>query len=374
MLQIEEIRTLAEFEKLRDEWRELQGAARAESIFLSHTWLSVCARCLSVGQQLLILLLRREGKLVGAAPLVQENVRVRHLPATQIHFLSNALTPFVDFLLIDPEEGLQAILKHFREVRTNWELLSLSKIREDSPHREWLERMLARRDAIYRKTTTGWTPYLRIEGSWDSFYQSKSAKFKKTRRSVTNKVERLGPVKVELLTRPEEAAAGLEVMFAVSERSWKRNQGTDLLAPHFEREFFSHLTRVASSEGWLRLWLLKLEDRPLASEYHLDDHGTEYALRAQYDEEYSSCSPGNYLDTYIVRYLFENGCRRYDMGPGAVDYKLAWTESGYHCHVVELYNSRLYPQIVGRMETSWIPAIKASAFGRWIARRQRSRS
>jgi len=370
MLQIEEIRNLADFEKLRDEWRDLQKAARADSIFLSHAWFLTCGRCLSAGQRLLILLLRRDGQLVGAAPLLEQGTRVRHLPATQVGFLSNAITPFADFLFLDSDEGLRAVLKHFRERRTNWELLSLSRMREDSPNRVSLERMLSQNQETQRVTVTGRTPYLQIEGSWESFYQSKSPKFRKTRRSVTNKVERLGSVKVECLMRPEEAALGLELMFAVSERSWKRKQGSDLLAHDFEREFFTQLTRVASSEGWLRLWLLKHEGRPIASEYHLVDHGTVYGLRAQYDEEYSSCSPGNYLDLHIVRYLFENGYRRYDMGPGAVDYKLAWTESDYCCYGVELYNHRLYPQIVGRMETSWIPAIKASAFGRWLARLQ----
>lgn len=374
MLQIEEIRTLAEFEKLRDEWRELQESARAESIFLSHAWFLVCSRCLSAGEELLILLLRRDGRLVGAAPLIRQRVSVRHLPLTQIAFLSNALTPFADFLLVDPDEGLHTILKHFQTVQTAWGRLSLSKMREDSPHRRLLEPMLGLQKATWRTAIIGSTPYLRVGGSWESFYQSKSPKFKKTRRSVTNKVERLGQVKVERLMHPEDTGAGLEEMLGVSERSWKRKHGADVLDPGFERRFFTELTRVASSEGWLRLWLLRHEDRPLACEYHLDDHGTVYALRAQYDEEYSSCSPGNYLDTHIVRYLFESGCTCYDMGPGAVDYKLAWTESSYNCFVVELYNSGLYPQIVGRMETSWIPAIKASAFGRWLSRRRGSRS
>lgn len=372
MLQIEEIRTLAEFEKLRDEWRDLQKAARADSIFLSHAWLLTCARCFSAGQQLLILLLRRDGQLVGAAPLLEQSTRVHHLPAMQISFLSNAITPFADFLLIDPEEGLQVILNHFRAARTNWDLLSLNKMREDSPHRDLLQRMLSQKKETHRVTVTGRTPYLQINDSWEAFYRSKSPKFRKTRRSVTNKVERLGRIEVELLTRPEETASGLEEMFAVSERSWKKKQGKDLLTHEFEREFFTQLTHVASGEGWLRLWLLKHEDRPIASEYHLVDHGTVYGLRAQYDEEYSPCSPGNYLDMHIVRYLFENGCSRYDMGPGAVEYKRAWTESDYRCYDVELYNRRLYSQIVGRMETSWIPAIKASAFGRWLARRKES--
>ncbi len=369
MLQIDEIRTLREFEALRDTWRELQEAAGARSIFLSHEWFLVCAHCLMQGQQLLVLVLRRGGRPVGAVPLLSQRVRLRHLPARQIGFLENPLTPFVDFLLTEPEEGLAAVLGYFRETRTDWDLLSFAKLRQDSPHLELLPRVLDRQRQTFRVVTVSQTPFLRIQQSWEDFYQSKSQKFKKTRRSVANRIERLGPVTVELLRRPAETARGLEQLLEVSQQSWKRQQAVDLLTPEFERKFFIQLTRVASEAGWLRLWLLKKGEEVLAAEYHLDDHGTVYALRAHYDGAYAASSPGAYLDTKIVRHLFENGCALYDMGPGMVDYKLAWTDSVYRCYGVEIYNQKPYSQLLGRLEARWIPALKASPLGRWLEKR-----
>jgi len=233
MLQIDEIRTLREFEALRDTWRELQEAAGARSIFLSHEWFLVCAHCLMQGQQLLVLVLRRGGRPVGAVPLLSQRVRLRHLPARQIGFLENPLTPFVDFLLTEPEEGLAAVLGYFRETRTDWDLISFAKLRQDSPHLELLPRVLDRQRQTFRVVTVSQTPFLRIQQSWEDFYQSKSQKFKKTRRSVANRIERLGPVTVELLRRPAETARGLEQLLEVSQRSWKRQQATDLLTPEF---------------------------------------------------------------------------------------------------------------------------------------------
>src|SRR5712692_6801917 len=271
MLQIDEIRTLREFEALRDTWRELQQAAGARSIFLSHEWFLVCAQCLSPSQQLLVLVLRREGRPVGAVPLLSQRVRVRHLPARQIGFLENPLTPFVDFLLTEPEQGLRAVLGYFREIRTDWDVLSLGKLREDSPHPELLRRLLGQRGQTFRVLTVSQTPFLRIQQSWEEFYQSRSQKFKKTRRSVANRIERLGPVTVELLRHPEESARGLVQLLEVSKRSWKRQEASDLLTPEFERKFLGQLTRMVSEVGWLRLWLLIKGEDVLAAEYHLED-------------------------------------------------------------------------------------------------------
>jgi len=369
MLQIDEIRTLREFEALRDTWHELQQAAGARSVFLSHEWFLVCAQCLSPSQQMLVLVLRREGRPVGAVPLLSQRIQVRHLPATQIGFLENPLTPFVDFLLTEREEGLRTVLGYFRETHTDWDVLSLGKLREDSPHLDLLRRLLGHQRQTFRVLTVSQTPFLRIQQSWEEFYQSKSQKFKKTRRSVANRIERLGPVAVELVRRPEECARGLEQLLEVSQRSWKRQQATDLLTPEFERKFLGQLTGVVSNAGWLRLWLLKKGEDVLAAEYHLDDHGAVYALRAHYDDAYAASSPGAYLDTMIVRHLFENGCTLYDMGPGRVDYKLAWTNSVYCCYSLEIYNQTFYSQLLGRLETRWIPALKASPLGRWLEKR-----
>src|SRR6266852_2258620 len=308
MLQIDEIRTLREFEALHATWHELQQAAGARSVFLSHEWFLVCAQCLSPNQQMLVLVLRREGRPVGAVPLLSQRIQVRHLPATQIGFLENPLTPFVDFLLTEREEGLRTVLGYFRETHTDWDVLSLGKLREDSPHLDLLRRLLGHQRQTFR-------------------------------------------------------------VLEVSQRSWKRQQAADLLTPEFERKFLGRLTGVVSNAGWLRLWLLKKGEDVLAAEYHLDDHGAVYALRAHYDDAYAASSPGAYLDTMIVRHLFENGCTLYDMGPGRVDYKLAWTNSVYCCYSLEIYNQTFYSQLLGRLETRWIPALKASPLGRWLEKR-----
>ena len=370
---IEEVRTLAELEKLQAEWEELQATAGAPSIFLTHQWFLVCAQNLPADQRMLILLVREGKRLVGIAPLIEERRRIRGLPVTQIGCLQSRLSPFTDFLLIDPQEGLSAVLGHLWNTRRNWDVLRLSGLREDSPLLELLCSMLRAQRRAFRKCVISQSPFLLIQQSWEEFYQSKSQKFKKTRRSVSNRISRLGEITVEQVNRPEDAARGLEQMLAVSAGSWKQRQHIDLLTPQFEHDFFSDLTRVASEAGWLRLWLLKKGEEVLAAEFHLDDHGTIYALRAQYDDAHASYSPGTYLDFQIVQHLFGNGYSCYDMGPGAADYKLAWTSATRACYAVEVYNCGFYPKLLNQLQNSWIPRLKATSLGRWILRDQEPR-
>jgi hypothetical protein len=326
-------------------------------------------RNLSPAQRPLILTVHDGDRVIGLAPLVEKRIKIRSLPVRQIAFLTNPLTPFVDFLLLDAEAGLTTIIQYLLQRRTNWGVLSFGKFKEDSAHLPLLTCLLTKSGCHICNREVGRVPFLPLDSKWEEFYQSKSRKFRMTRRSVANRLRRLGPITVERVRSEADAKDGLEAMLSVSARGWKRGAGKDLLTLEFERSFLSDLTQTASRQGWLSVWLLKHENNVLAAEYHLNDHGTMYGLRAQYDEAYAAYSPGRYLDYEIVEQLFRDGCTCYDMGPGAADYKLAWTDRTYACRTIDVYGPLLYPQFVHRLQHVWIPALKQTKLGRWMAKR-----
>lgn len=369
MLTIEEIHTREEMERLSAAWMNLQAATSAESIFLSPDWFCTCARHLGPGQQLLVLAVRENKNLVGVVPLLWERTHKHSLPVNRIGFLVNPLTPFVDAILLDPLPAWEAVLQHLAAFSVPWHVLFLDGLREDSRSLGALPIILARRGWMFGRHETGRAPVLRMDSTWKDFFGSKSVKFRKTRRSVTNKVERLGTVQVEHISSADGAAVALEELLEVSSRSWKRRQSADHIAPEFERAFFTDLTETAVRTGRLSIWLLRVNGRVIAGEYHLQDKGTVYGLRAHYDEEYANSSPGSYLDVQIIRHMFETGCVAYDMGPGAAQYKLAWTEDHYRCYGIELFNRGFYAQALGRVSNKWLPALKSSRLGQWAKRR-----
>src|SRR4051812_13920615 len=110
MIQVEEIRTVAELEKLRSAWDELAGRVNP-SVFLSHGWFFTCATNLSASEELRIVLVRDGDRLIGIAPLMRVKRQLRRLPLVEISFLDNPLTPFSDFLVED-ERAATAILEH----------------------------------------------------------------------------------------------------------------------------------------------------------------------------------------------------------------------------------------------------------------------
>jgi CelD/BcsL family acetyltransferase involved in cellulose biosynthesis len=111
----------------------------------------------------------------------------------------------------------------------------------------------------------------------------------------------------------------------ISARSWKSKLGVSLNHPEPGR-FIRRLTEHAHEQGWLSIWLLRLDGKPVAMEYQLIANDCVYALRSDFDEQYTDLSPGAYLNRVLLERLFSRGSGTYFMGPGMNAYKWRWTE------------------------------------------------
>lgn len=368
MLHVKQIDLDLEQANLAEEWTALQRKSGLQSLFLSPEWFFLCQRYLARGQKPIMLALRDGKTLVGIAPLMRETVWVRGFPLERIGFLQNPLTPFCDFICLDKPSFFQAIASYLMREAEKWDLLRFTKLRADSASISPLVSSFKEHGLSFNQQTVSWTPILPIQNDWHTFYGSKSRKFRMTHRSTVNRLHRLGDLSVEEFTSDREVQSALECLLGVSAAGWKRVQGKDALDPAFESAFLRDLVLVGAARGWVSVWLLRLNDKVLAAEFHIRDGDRVYGLRAQYDQSYATYSPGRYLDYEIVQRLFEKGVACYDMGPGVASYKEAWSDSKYPSFSFEAFHSRPYPSFVGRLHSSWIPALKRTQVGKLFTR------
>jgi hypothetical protein len=161
---------------------------------------------------------------------------------------------------------------------------------------------------------------------WEAFMESRSYLFRKSRRGILNRMQKLGTAEVDC-HRADPDGDVIRTVYDVSERGWKHREGKALTNREDSKRFFAALTEAAGRRGWLLVWILKLNGRAIAMEYHLTDDGIVYALRADFDQEHRRSSPGAYLEYHIFQRLFTEGCRAYHAGPGSDAYKLRWAEN-----------------------------------------------
>jgi CelD/BcsL family acetyltransferase involved in cellulose biosynthesis len=338
-------------------WADLVGQSAPSTPFTSHDWFE-CCRIAAADRRQELLVVEDSVAPISLIPLVRWKGRARGLPVRYLGLLDCPDSPIADLLHTGAATPVvRALLDHVT-TRSDWEVLELGRLPIGSPTLKALEAELPGR-LPWRRASSDFSPYLAVDGAWSDFYASRSQRFKKTIRNIQNRLDRLGRVTVEEHPALAPGDARLEEMIDLTSRSWKADRGIAIATMPRMREFFGELSRRATERGWLGVWFLRLDGRPIAMEYQLRSNGVAYALRADYDLAYAASSPGSALNFAIARALFERGdVHEYQMGPGKNEYKMRWA-SGCHVTVrVQIYRPGLYGRLVHLTETRIVPALR----------------
>jgi CelD/BcsL family acetyltransferase involved in cellulose biosynthesis len=203
---------------------------------------------------------------------------------------------------------------------------------------------LARHGLRCEERDGGRNPFVRLSGSWNGFYAGRSRSLKKANNLAANRLRKSGALREEWLSSQGADDATyqrvLDAAVAISRQSWKQDTGNALDQPG-PNAFIRSLSQSGRRNGWLSIWLLHVDDKPLAMEYQLICGGNVHALRADFDATYDAISPGTYLFRHLLESLFDRGLDRYFMGPGENRYKMKWTDEAVPLRRVIVYNRSL---------------------------------
>jgi CelD/BcsL family acetyltransferase involved in cellulose biosynthesis len=354
-MHIRRIETLKEFEDLAPLWSELATASGQTSPFMTHDWFWCCWQAVWPERRPEVLVLEDGSDPVAMIPLMRWKGRYRHLPVRCLGLLVCPDSPWVEPLIVgDPAPILDAFLDYLA-ARSDWDVLFLQKLPKISGMRKTLEDLLPGR-LLWRQAWTHRSPYLTIAETWETFFRSKTQRFRKTCRNIQNRLERAGEVRVEVHRAVDPAGPLFCEVIEITRRSRKAQHGLTIATMPRMPEFFHQLTLRAARNGWLSLWILRLNSRAIAMEYQLETAGKVHALRADYDPVHAELSPGSALNAAIVRSLFEHGkYHEYDMGPGDDEYKLRWATGSHEAVDLEVFSPSAYGRLLHGIETRLVP-------------------
>lgn len=356
-MHIEEIHDFESFLQLQSAWDDLCRRSQCDSFFLSHAWFRCCWLGKAVDERPFVAVARDGSSVVGLAPFVFNTIKWRIFPVRTVSLMQNQDSPFADVVLAPDRasEILQGLLDYLRRSSKS-DVVSFSKISRSSPTHALLVNSGAGVRLI--RAAGGRSPILQLDGDWNAFWTAQSQRFKKTVRHVANRVERLGRVTVEELSGAATAAECMQVFASVAARSWKAGLRISLRRNPGIARFFEALTSVLHASGRLLLWTLRVDGVPIATEYHVRDGDTVYALRSDFDERDGEASPGAYLNAHIIRTYFERGVRIYDMGPGDSQYKQRWANSARDQETFWLFRRSPYGLALYNMERRAVPQLR----------------
>ncbi len=314
------------FQSLRAQWNALAGSSICDSVFLRHEWFDAAWQWLRGDSALRVLCVHRDSTLIGICPLVLRREKHAGMSVRQLQFLAVPDTQLCD-IIAAPEDvplAAAAVGEWMKAGAAAWDIVDLRHVPANSPT---LAALGARIGA--RQVDDDPNPVIALDGGWTAFYAGRSRSLKKANNLAANRLKKAGRIDIQWLHGAGADAAQVDKLLdefvGISARSWKETTGLTLDNPG-PGAFIRRLTLHAREQGWLSLWLLRLDDRPVAMEYQLSYRGDVHALRADFDQACNDISPGSHLNAVLLEQLFGGGLQRYCMGPGNNAYKRRWTD------------------------------------------------
>jgi CelD/BcsL family acetyltransferase involved in cellulose biosynthesis len=335
---IKERHALAGYEK---PWDDLfhSGAYEPSTSF---DWTqALLASSLQKDDELLVMLLKESGNIVGIIPIVVRKGKkicgisvVHAFPLAELYNTHSDL--LIDGTREDVAEGFLSAL--FKSVPA-WDVFKLGRFVETNPVVDRLEGLLRR--SPHRYEIRGEEPsfFIPLGNSYDDFMKQLSSNFRKQIRSLSKKLQSVGEVVYSKIQDFHRSATAFNDILYIEENCWKHKRGTSIAAKKNQIEFFQHLCVNASKKGLLRLGFLLLNNEPIAYEMGLVKDKTYYGLKGSYHEKYSKESPSTILLARLIEDLIRDGITEYDFVAEPYEWQSRWTdELRWHRSVV-IYNN-----------------------------------
>jgi CelD/BcsL family acetyltransferase involved in cellulose biosynthesis len=338
------------FLALRDDWEALRLRSGSPSYFLSHDWIRCCWEELKSSNVMRVFVVRSGDRPVLIAPWMLSHVSDKRLPATSLTFIEHPETQISDVLILQEFDGGQALDTLLRYLLTEkgseWSFLLLDKIPSDSQTARHFANALGAAASSSESEMSHESLIIPLNKTWQEYLAGQSPRFRKTLRNIVNRMQKLGRLDVRTYQGQPAAAAAIEKLFSVSDASWKVADGVAITSSAKRMRFFKELSEgVVTAEG-IRIVILEVAGKPIASETQVIDRGIVYALRSDYDERYADSSPGTFLQMEILQELFASPYVEYNFGVGLNPYKSRWTEERRQLMRVRLYNDTLYGRLL----------------------------
>jgi CelD/BcsL family acetyltransferase involved in cellulose biosynthesis len=291
------------------EWNVLARDAR--NVFSTAEWASTWWRHQGAGRAPLVFACRAEGgTLVALLPLYVSHTR----PVRVARFIGHGPADQLGPICAPPHRVIAGrALENLAEAARIDVLLA-----ELLPGGEGWDAALGR-PPVYVESS----PTISLSRGWDAYLANRSANFRQQVRARERRLSRSHKLRFRLADDPNRLQDDLDVLFALHLARWGRERSEFLRWEAFHRDF----SALALARGWLRLWILHLDDSPVAAWYGFRFAGIESYYQAGRDPRRSDESVGFVLLAHTIREAAHDGVSEYRLLRGAEQFKRRFADA-----------------------------------------------
>jgi CelD/BcsL family acetyltransferase involved in cellulose biosynthesis len=308
----------ASFDDLRAAWASLLPAAVTPFPFQSIEWAESWWSVFGAGNELLLLRATDEqGRVIGIAPLMLTTTAL----GRTIQFIGGAeVTDYLDIVATEGDlaAAWAAILDHLLAKRDEWDAIDLHCLPQWSPSHATVADQLSGTLAVEIGQEEV-CPIVRLAGSFEAYLRALPKKERHEVRRKARNFERDAPTgRLRVITDKDDALAAMPDFLRLHRLSAPDKER--FLTPEIE-QFFAAMTAATADAGWLRLYLMEIDDAPVAAVFTFVADGRMLVYNSGYDPAYAHVSAGMVLVSMMIEDAARLGLAVFDFLRGNEAYK-----------------------------------------------------
>jgi len=333
-------------------WSRLIDPAQPGAPFRTYPWISSWWKHASTSRELVVLVARRGGEVLGLLPLYAERTT---LGGRRLRFLGDGIVGSDDLGILCRAEHRSDCAAAFADhlLDCGADELQLDDLLAEDP---LCSALLARSpegsgapqlEARYR------CPFVRTDGDFAKFLAALPDGLGAQWHRRKKWLQKFPDFRVELLHTPEEVARGMDVLFDLHRQRWALEGGSDAIdgprVESFHREAAARLAEL----GWSRVYLLHVDGAPRAALYGWR-HGDRFSFyQAGHEPAWRPRSVGTVLLGFVLKECFESDVSEFDFLRGDEPYKLRWATAWRETVRLRARGAGLRPWLDERARLAW---------------------
>jgi dTDP-4-amino-4,6-dideoxygalactose transaminase len=358
---VERVDDMHTFTRLQPEWTELLRASDASTPFLTWEWLHTWWEHLHATAALHVLCVRAAGRLIAVAPLMVRRAPPLWLPRLEFLGTGDAGSDYLDVIVRRGCES-KALDALAGALAAEPSALRLDHVPPASVSAQVADRLEGRGWHSLR-LPGGLCPIIGLAGhTWSSYLDTLGSAHRANIRRRMRTLERDFHVRFDLVAADAERREALAALAGFHEHRFRTRGGSTAFRTPALHAFHDAATECALARGWLRMYVLRLNDTPAAVMYGLSYDGRFSFYQHGFDDRYERYSIGLVLMAFTIRAAVAEGADTFDLLWGAEPYKWLWARDSNALQQIHLFPGH----VGGRIEHGAVAARRT--LGRLVRR------